>query len=99
MVEGDSHGLLRHLLRLAAQAEALDCLLPTNKKAQLSPRPKVSETGERSPLRKPLLGTGFHRQIRKKLQQLPIKRQQLAIQLPCQYDEFGVVRGAARRDG
>jgi hypothetical protein len=33
MVEGDSHGLLRHLLRLAAQAEALDCLLPTNKKA------------------------------------------------------------------
>ena len=33
MVEGDSHGLLRHLLRLAAQVEALDCLLPTNKKA------------------------------------------------------------------
>jgi len=45
------------------------------------------------------LGTGFHRQIRKQLQQLPIKRQQPAIQLPCQYDEFGVIRGAARRNG
>ena len=47
----------------------------------------------------PTLGAGFPGKIRKKLQQLAIEGQQSAIELPCQYDEFGVVGGAARSGG
>jgi hypothetical protein len=47
----------------------------------------------------PTLWAGFPGKIRKKLQQLAIEGQQRAIELPCQYDEFGVVGGAARSDG